>query len=251
MKPSLPVPVPVRMLMPMLVAALSLSTMRPAAASPEELVRRYPHGSISSIEQADAAVREVQREREQIEASHTDAQYSCYSKFFSSPCVDKAREARRVGLHQIGAIEVEAKAFRRRDTALKRDQLLEEQRARDASEAPARAEQEKRNVQKADQKAADVAARQAAPEKQPVARTAATPRADTAPRVDGRDRIAEHQARVEKARAEEAADAEKRAKNTADFERKGLESQERQRKVAQKKAEAEQKERERAARTAP
>jgi colicin import membrane protein len=240
-------PVPALVLM----AALSLSALRPAAASPDDLVRKYPQGSISSVDQADAAVREVQREREEIETKHADAEYACYSKFFSSPCVDKAKEARRVALGKIGGIEVEAKAFRRRDTVVKRDQLLEEQRARDASEAPARAEQEKLNLQKSEQKAADVAARQAAPEKQPLARKAATPKADTTPRVDGRDRIAEHEARMEKARTEEAADAGKRARNIADYQRKGLESQERQRKVAQKKAEAEHKERERAAKTAP
>ena len=245
MKPYFPVPALV------LMAALALPAVRSAAASPEELARKYPQGSISSVEQADAAVREVQREREQIEARHADTQYACYSKFFSSPCVDKANEARRVALRQIGGIEVEAKAFRRRDTVVKRDQLLEEQRARDASEAPARAEQEKLNLQKSEQKAADVAARQAAPEKQPDGRKAATPKAATAPRVEGRDRIAEHEARMEKARTEEAADAEKRARNIADYQRKGLESQERQRKVAQKKAEAEQKERERAAKTTP
>lgn len=234
-----------------LAAALSVSVLRPAAANPEELVRRYPQGSISSVEQADDAVREVQHEREQVETNYADQQYACYSRFFSSSCVDKAKEARRVALNQLSAIEVEAKAFRRRDTVVRRDQLLEQQRAREASEAPSRAEQERLNRQKAEQKAADVAARQDTPEKQPDNRKAATPRTGAPPRTDGRDRIAEHAARMEKARADDAADAEKRAKNIADFERKAIESQERQRKVAQKKAEAEQKERDRASRASP
>ena len=235
----------------LLMASLGQSAMQPAAASPDELSRKYPEGSITFVEQADAALSEVRREREQIEAKHADTEYACYSKFFSSPCVDKAKEARRVALRQIGSIEVEAKAFRRRDTAARRDLILEEQRARDASEAPARAAQEKLNQQKSELKAADVAARQAAPERQPVGRKAAPSKADTAPRVDGRDRIAEHEVRMEKARTEQAADAEKRARNAADYQRKGQESQERQRKVAQKKAEAEKKERERAAKTMP
>ncbi len=235
----------------LLVAALSVFVLSPALASPDELSRKYPPGSVTTIEQADAALIEVRREREEIEARHADAEYACYSKFFSSPCVDKAKEARRVALSQIEPIEVEAKGFKRRETVAKRDQMLEAQRSRDASEAPARAEQEKINQQKAAQKAADVAARQAAPAKQPDGRKAATPKAENPPKGDGRDRIAEHEARMQRARAAEAADADKRARNIADYERKAQESLERQRKVAQKKAQAEEKERERAAKATP
>lgn len=234
-----------------LAAALFLTALSPALASPDELSEKYPKGSIVTVEQADAALIEARRERDEIAARHADAEYACYSKFFSSPCVDKAKEARRLALTQIESVEVEAKAFKRRDTVAKRDQMLEAQRARDASEAPARAEQEKINQQKAAQKAADVAARQAAPAKQPDGRKAATPKAANPPKGDGRERIAEHEARMQRARASEAADAEKRAKNIADYERKVQASQERQRKVAEKKAEAEQNERERAAKAAP
>jgi hypothetical protein len=235
----------------LLAAALQMLAAPPASASPEELAKRYPQGSISSVEQADRAIREVQAERKEVEGQYADAQYACYTKFFSSPCVDKAKEARRLGLNLIGPIEVEAKAYKRRDTVAKRDRMLEEQQAREASEAPARAEQERINREKAAQKAADVAARQAAPEKAPGARRAATPHGDTAPQTDGRDRLAEHQARIEKARAEEAADAEKRAKNIADYERKQQESLERQRRVAENKAEADKKAQEKAATAAP
>ncbi|MET0962601.1 MAG: hypothetical protein ABWY05_07240 [Noviherbaspirillum sp.] len=234
-----------------LAAALFLSALAPALASPYELTGKYPRGSITTVERADAALIEVRRERDEIAARHADAEYACYSKFFSSPCVDKAKEARRLALAQIESIEVEAKAFKRRDTVAKRDQVLEAQQARAASEAPARAEQERINQQKAAQKAADVAARQAAPAKQPEGRKAATPKAENPPKGDGRDRIAEHEARMQRARAAEAANAEKRARNIADYERKVQESQERQRKVAEKKAEAEQKERERAAKATP
>ena len=249
MKTYLPLSHGVRKLF--LAAALSLSAVAPAAAGPEELVRKYPPGSILSVEQADRAIVEVQAERKELEAAYADAQYACYSKFFSSPCVDKAKEDRRLALNLLGPIEVEAKAYKRRDTVVQRDKLLDAQRAKEASEAPARAEQEKINEQKAAQKAADVAARQAAPEKAPGGRKAATPRADAPPKAEGRDRIAEHQARLEKDRAQEAADADKRAKNIADYERKQQESLERQRRVVEKKAEADKKAQERAAKAGP
>src|SRR5215217_6193347 len=100
----------------LLGAALCLLAARPAAAGPEDLAEKYPSGSISSVAQADQAIAEVQAERKEVEAHYADAQYACYSKFFSSPCVDKAREARRLSLNLIGPIEVEAKAFKRRDT---------------------------------------------------------------------------------------------------------------------------------------
>jgi hypothetical protein len=235
----------------LLAAALSVFAVQPAAASPEDLARKYPAGTIASVEQADRMIIEVQAERKEVEAHFADAQYACYSKFFSSPCVDKAREARRLALKLIGPIEVEAKAYKRRDTVARRDKLLEEQQAKETSEAPARAEQEKINQQKAAKKAADVAARQAAPEKAPGGRKPATPRGDTAPKTNGRDRFAEHEALMEKARAQEAADAEKRAKNVADYERKQQESLERQRHVAEKKAEADKKAWERAQKAGP
>jgi colicin import membrane protein len=232
-------------------AAFCMLAAPPAMASPEELSQKYPSGSIASVEQADRAVAEVQAERKEVEARYADAQYACYSKFFSSPCVDKAKEARRLALNRIGPIEVEAKAFKRRDTVAKRDKLLDEQQARDASDAPARAEQERVNQQKAAQKAADVAARQAAPETARGGRAPVTPRGDTTPKTGGRDRIAEHQARMEKERSQDAAEAEKRAKNIADYERKQKESLERQRRVAEKKAEADKKAQERAAKAGP
>jgi colicin import membrane protein len=234
-----------------LVVVLSISVIAPASAGPVELAGKYPPGSIGSVDQADRAIAEVQAERKEVEAHYADAQYACYSKFFSSPCVDKAKEARRLALNLIGPIEVEAKAYKRRDTVARRDKLLDEQQAREASEAPARAEQEKINAQKAAQKAADVAARQAAPEKPPGGRGPLTPRGDTPPRPDGRDRIAEHAARTEKARTQEAADADKRARNIAEFERKQQEAIERQRSVARKKAEADKKAQERLEKAGP
>jgi colicin import membrane protein len=235
----------------LLAAALAMLAAQPALASPEELAQKYPPGSINSVDQADQAVREVQAEMKRVEERYADAEYACYSKFFSSPCVDKAKENRRLALGLIRPIEVEGKAFKRRDTVARRDQTLEEQRVREANDAPARAEQEKINEQKAAQKAADVAARQAAPEKAPGGRPAATPRGETPPKSDGRDRIAEHEARMQKAQAQDAADADKRARNIADYERKQKESLERQRRVAEKKADADKKAHDRAEKSGP
>lgn len=228
-----------------LTVALSLAALHAAAGDTDEVVARYPKGSIDSVESADAALADVRREREEVEARASDGEYACYSKFFSSPCVNKVREQRRVDLERLRPIEVEANAFKRRDVVAKRDRVLEEQRAREEREAPERAERERVNTEKAARKAADVAARQASSENPPKGRTSATPRSEPEPpRGDGRDRIAEHEARMEKARAEEEAKAAEREKNIAAYQRKQEEAQERQRKVEERKAKRAQKDRE-------
>lgn len=222
-----------------LTVVLGLAALHAAADGTDEVVARYPKGSINSVESADAALADVRREREEVEARASDTEYACYSKFFSSPCVGKVKEQRRVDLERLKPIEVEANAFKRRDVVEKRDRVLAEQRAREEREAPERAERERINTEKAARKAADVAARQAAPETPPKGRKSATPHADTdadAPRADGRDRIAEHEARMQKARAEEEAKAAEREKNIAAYQRKQEEALERQRKVEEKKA---------------
>jgi colicin import membrane protein len=228
-----------------LTAALSLAALHAAAAGTEEVVARYPKGSIDSGESADAALADVKRERAEVEARAGDDEYACYSKFFSSPCVNKVREQRRADLERLKPIEVEANAFKRRDVVAKRERVLDEQRARAEREAPERAERERINTEKAARKAADVAARQAAPENPPKGRRSATPRSESEPpRGDGRDRIAEHEARMEKARTGEEAKAAEREKNIAAYERKQEQAQERQRKVEERKVKRAQQDRE-------
>ena len=228
-----------------LTMMLSLAALHAAASDTDEVVARYPKGSIDSVESADAALADVRREREEVEAHARDAEYACYSKFFSSPCVSKVKEQRRADLERLKPIEVEANAFKRRDVVEKRDRVLEEQRAREARDAPERAERERINTEKSARKAADVAARQAAPENPPKGRKPATPRSESdAPRTDGRDRIAEHEARMEKARAEGEAKAAERERNIAAYQRKQEEALERQRKVEEKKAKRAQQDKE-------
>lgn len=235
-----------------LTAVLTLAMLHAAASGTDEVVARYPKGSIDSVESADAALADVRREREEVEARASEEEYACYSKFFSSPCVNKVKEQRRVDLERLKPVEVEANAYKRRDAVAKRDRVLEEQRAREEREAPERAERERVNQEKAARKAADVAARQAAPENPPKGRQPAASRSEPdAPKTDGRDRIAEHEARMEKARAEEEAKAAEREKNIAAYQRKQEQALERQRKVEEKKAKRAQEDREKQGRPAP
>lgn len=229
------------------LAAWTLFAAATAQASPEDLAQRYPKGSFSSVEQADQALQQVQQERAAVEAEFADAQYACYSKFFSTPCVDHAKDRRREALNALRAVEVDAQAYKRREKVAERDSALQQQADKDAAEAPDRAAREKENEEKAAQRAADRAARAATPAAAPGAgHGPATPKPEAAPRTGGRDRVAEHEARLREEERESAAGAAQRAQNVEEYQRKQEEAKERQRRAAEKVAERERKLKEKA-----
>ena len=163
----------------------------------------------SSVQQADARLADVARQRGVVEAAFADSERACYTKFFVNNCIDKARETRRAALAPLRAIEVEASHFKRAHAVEQRDRALAEQAAKDAADAAQRAA---------------LPARPAAP--------AIRPAAGVTPAT----RQAEHAAKVERQRVQDAADAGKRAANVAAFEKKQRDSAERQRKVAANRA---------------
>jgi hypothetical protein len=226
--------------------ALGLLAAGSAFASPEEIAARYPKGGFTSTEQADRALQEVRQERAAVEAHFADEQYACYSKFFSSPCVDHAKTRRRDALKQIRSVEIDAEAFQRRAKVDERDRALREQAVRDAAEAPERTAREKANAEKAAQRDAERAARAQA---QPpgAGRGPATPKSQGAAPTPGRDRVAEHEAKVREEESASAAGAAQREQNIADYQRKQEEAKERQRRVAEKVEDRERRLKEKAA----
>ncbi len=121
------------------LAVLSLSALlpvlwaAPAMAGPEaELVARYPAKSIASVKQADTALDEVKPMREQIERLYLDEQAACYERFLVSSCLAEVKDKRRKSMQAVRRIEVEAKAFLRKDKADERDRAVAERQARAA-----------------------------------------------------------------------------------------------------------------------
>lgn len=208
-------------------------TQQPAAReAPANIAERYPPGSIQSVETADKVLTDAQQERARAEAKFADDERACYPKFFVTSCVDAAKEERRRTLAQVQQVEVEANAFKRRARVEERDRALAEKapQAVPIIRPPKEAKTDDSETRKSES---------ARPEKtdpsddsQRTGQTSAT-----------KDRVAEHNARLERLKEKEAADAQKRAENVAAFERKARKAEERQREVAAKKAE---KERERA-----
>ncbi len=116
--------------LPMLLSALWAA---PAMAGPEaELVARYPAKSIASVRQADTALDEVKPVREHIERLYRDEQADCYERFLVSSCLAEARDKRRKSLQAVRRVEVEAKAFLRKDKADERDRAVAERQAKAA-----------------------------------------------------------------------------------------------------------------------
>ncbi|MES2260505.1 MAG: hypothetical protein V4724_18440 [Pseudomonadota bacterium] len=205
-----------------LAAALSLPLA--AAAQKAEPAAGAPAVPQShSVEQADARLAEVVRARAGVQSEFATSEQVCYGKFFVNHCLDQAKEKRRAALADLRAIEVEAHHFKRLNKVEKRDQELAERLKKDDEQLARRIE---------------------TPATPHAERPATVPQGKPGPSVERRQ--AEHDARLKRLEAKDAADAGKRAENVAAFERKRVESEHRQAQVVAKKQAREAKEKKRA-----
>jgi colicin import membrane protein len=190
------------------------------------LSARFPAGSIGSEALADQALAAVQSERASIEARYAAEQRACYERFFVTSCLEASKERRRVALEQVRPVEIEAEKFKRQLKVIERDKALAEKWAQEQAEAPERAQRQRESEQAAVEKAAERA--------QQAAEAQANEKEHAA---DAAKRAAENQERLQRANAEAAGDAQKRAENTAAYEKKVREAQAHQKEVdANKKA---------------
>ena len=209
----------------MLCAALLAVLTVPAAA---QKIGQQPIGAPAvpqshSVEQADARLLQVGKDRSEAEAEFSAAEQVCYSRFFVNNCIDKAKEKRRERLAVLRAIEIEANYFKRKHAVDIRDRELEDRAQQDAKEEASRA---------------------AAPAPEPreaVERPPVKPQAVTLAQ-----RQAEYAARQRAQQAQDAAEAPKRAERAAEHEHRVMEAERRQQRVQQRLAEKEEKRRKRA-----
>jgi len=191
---------------------VALAALLASCASHDVVPHEVPPPPVTSVAQADQYLAAVARERAAIEARFAERERVCYDKFFVNNCLDEAKERRRNALAAQRAIEVQAERFKRQAVVDERDRNLaeadrrfKEQEARLAAEPP-----------------------KAAPEPAPLP----PPRKATVP-----GRVAQRDARLRAQQQKDAAEAGKRAQNVRDYEARKAESEERQRKVAERKAE--------------
>lgn len=193
--------------MALLVAALGLGgcTLLPPTVTPAV-------AASTSVEQANRKLTEVAAARAAIESTFASSEQVCYAKFFVNNCLDAAKERRRSALAYQAAIEDEAQYYKRKAEVDERD----------------------REVAKAVKEFEAGEARAAAAPPPP-------PRADVtpppvAPKAALASRSAKRAAKQAQRAAQEKAEAPKRAAMVKEFEERKLESEQRQRKVAEKLA---------------
>ncbi len=92
----------------------------------DEVVQRYPADSIQSTEAANEALKDVSAARARLDARLAAEEQVCYPKFFTTSCLNKAAERKRLDLLSVRAIEIEANAYIRHARVEKRDRKLEE-----------------------------------------------------------------------------------------------------------------------------
>lgn len=215
----------------MLAAALFTSGLNVSSAQDGQGVRaaeigavakRYPPGSIKTVETADQALVEASREHDAVQARYAQEEQRCNPKFFSSSCMEAANDTRREALRQLRSVEVEANKVKRQAKAAARDEELAAKREKEG------ASRQDRDAAR-DSPLPGSGAQDAAPQ------PGAQPLPSGKPR--GGDRIAEHEEKMRAIREKEAAEADKRAQNVADYERKVQQAEARQKEVAKRKEE--------------
>lgn len=206
------------------VQAQSADESASLSYSIDELMQRYPANSIQSTDTAEEAVKAVEEARARIETRHAAEQQICYPKFFTTSCLNKAAERKRLDLLAIRNIEIEANAYIRHERVEKRDRKLEE-KARE----------------RAAKNAADPILVEPKPDNTvPNENSGAVSDAQRKLRADAyAKKLEEHAQRQQQLQLKEKSEENERAANVEKYEAKQKESAERQRKVAERKAEKE------------
>jgi hypothetical protein len=193
--------------------AAALAALVLAGCGSEPVVSNGPAPvPTGSVEQAEQRLATVEKERAAITARFAAREQECYRKFFVNHCLDEAKERRRSALAAQRAIETEAEHFLRKAKVDERDRAM--------AEAETRYQEEE----------ARHAAEPPAPARQPTE----VPPPKPAP---VNERMARHDARLKEGQAREQAEASTRAKSVAEYEKRKRDSEERQRRVAKRKAE--------------
>lgn len=201
----------------------SCSLAQPAPQESKERVsNRYPAGSIRSVAEADAALAAAAAERAGIEARYMTEEQACHPKFFTTSCIEQAKERRRVAISALRPVEIEANAFKRQTRVAERDRALAERLEKDEGE----------RQERASRLSPDQAATSATVPHEPARGEQAPPNVT---------REIESEATANRPKVGEGISAEKRAANIAAYEKKRRDALERQKTVAQRKAEKEQK----------
>ncbi|MDY7578597.1 hypothetical protein RGU70_09700 [Herbaspirillum sp. RTI4] len=219
--------VPLCLFLAGMVAGSACATEKVPLETPSviSLVARYPTGSITSVAVSEQILTETDSERQALEIRNIQNQRACYQRFFVSSCLNDAKDIYSSEKKAIRDVEIQANSYQRQARVDERDKDLADQR--EANEADAadrlRQQQEKTvsNAAKTKESAQKLQDQQAK---------------DQQPQISIDQRVAEHNAKINAIRAQEAADASQRASNVRDYNDKVKAAAEHKLEVEQKKA---------------
>ena len=207
-----------------------------AGAQTPVALPQYPAGTIASVPQADQALHDARGARLEQEELFEAQRKSCYQKLLAEICLAPLRDENSASLRRIRAVEVEARGFKREQSARQAAAKRAEQRTKDAAQESRRREERLLAGEQQTKK---------------VTRNAATAR-----QFEGDATKREQRAKAAQKRADERAaarlnkDAEERAK-TAERADRARAQEEKVAEVLRRAKEKEAKAREKAAKNAP
>ncbi len=118
-----------------LLAAQSPALAQATAHDPERaLLADFPPLSIDSVERAEEAIKRLPPVRDELTRRYTREKADCLERFFAASCLSDLRNRERKANKAVNRIEVEAKAFLRRERAAERDRIVAERERRAAEE---------------------------------------------------------------------------------------------------------------------
>lgn len=189
-----------------------------------DLLATYPAGSIQSPEAADTALSKAAKARSRIQERYKREQRECYDHFFANACMDDAKERRRIALGHLRPVEIEAKAFKRHARVQERDQALATRNADNARTKPST--ETPPPATSSESVANDVGANEADLKQDSALDAKISKRPGSAKKA---------RVKSKKDPVDEAAEAEKREKKIAAYNKKIQKIQEHQREVAARK----------------
>lgn len=113
----------------LLQAAAGAACARSAAPS---LPEAYPPGSIASVAQAEDVLARAPQSYADISFQFAQEKAGCYDRFLVSACLADVQQRQRAARSAVRKVEVEARAFLRREKAAERDRAVAERESRAA-----------------------------------------------------------------------------------------------------------------------
>jgi colicin import membrane protein len=119
-----------------LTALLAACASKPPAVDTNVKIDFPPEDIITSVDQADAALKVAALARSQIDWRYRQKEQICYDKFFMNSCLLDARNEKRVDLARVKKVEVAANFFKRKQQVEDMDRNLVEKNVASPLPAP-------------------------------------------------------------------------------------------------------------------